>query len=214
MSRLNMLLTKKMAEVAQQTFLNAHAAWKKAAIKCSCSPTGIHASNAAWHASMSRQTEDKAKAQALVAQNAFYAAKAARIKANAECSPVSVVSMASTAAATKAREARDAEDLAQARLWRLQDMYYAAIAARVRANAECNRAEIVYAAVLAWVAQENFIREKTRIASLAAAAAHQKAKAAYLALSTDSADRRLLHKVHLKYIAVPTTVPTTVPTEE
>lgn len=215
MSRLNMLLTKKMAAVAWRTFLDAHAAWQKASEQYVTAKFDVDtASQKADHA---YDVEGRAKAAMNIAQNEFYAALDDRIEAEFNLKH-NVVSPAPLATELAALETRTVDNLAYATLVRTQNEFYAAMESQKKAYWEWDHIARALAPILAASKRAMKDRNKANTALWVAETAHRKARAVCLALPANSADRRLLRKVHLKYIAGPTavttTVPTTVPTGE
>ena len=209
MSRLNMLLTKKMAEVAWRTFLDAHDAWQKASGQYMSAKS--HADTACQKARHAYDVEARAKAEMNLAQQDFYAAMTDRIKAEFNLEH-NVVSPAPLAAKIAVLTIRTVEDRAYATFLISLRVFYTAMVAQKKAYLEWGHLPPARAPLLAATKLAEKNRNKANTALWVAETAHRKARAAYLELPANSADRRLLRKVHLKYIAVPTAVTTAVPT--
>ena len=203
-----MLLTKKMAAVAWRTYLDAHVAWQKA--------WGEYMTAKSYADTVCQKTENVdyveacAKAARNIAQNEFYAALEDRIEAefNLEHNVVSPDPLA----AARAAVTRSAEKVAYVILVRAQNKFYAAMESRRKAYMEWDHLPPDRAPLLAATKLAEKNRNKANTALWVAETAHRKARAVCLALPANSAASRLLRKVHLKYIAVPTAVTTTVPT--
>lgn len=223
MSRLHMLLTKKMAEVAWRTCIDANATWQKAFDQYTTAK--FHADTACQKADHADNVISHATAAMNKAQNEFYVAMEDRIETElkvrynvvspdpAVVSPDVVAAFAPLLAALKAQKIQT-EALAYATLVSAQSKFYAAMEIQKKAYWEWDFFSRALAPRLTATNLAEKNNKKANTALWVAEAAHRKAKAAYLALPANSAARRLLRKVHLKYIAVPTTVPTTVPTGE